>query len=79
MNKQDKEKIKKYCQNKFRPYGMATRETVEKAMSFIVKWKEKQLINKAYDVMRDIYEHYGNIPENCKEEFKQALEREDQI
>lgn len=38
------QKIKEYCERKYRKEGgFATRETVAQAMTFIAKWKDKQL------------------------------------
>ena len=36
---------------------------------------KNELVEKAFDAMREIYECYGYIPENCKEEFEQIIRR----
>lgn len=38
-------------------------------------WKEEQMVEKAFGAMREIYETYGYIPENSKEEFEQIIRR----
>ena len=75
-NKKDKEKIKQYCHNKFRKEGFITRDEIEKCMVFITAWKEEQMIQKAFSVMKDIYEQYGHNPQDCEELFKKAMKND---
>lgn len=72
----NKEKIKQYCRNKFRREGFITRDEIEESMAYLVSWKEKQMIQKAFSVMKDIYEQYGHIPQDCEELFKEAMKND---
>ena len=36
---------------------------------------KEEMIEKSFAAMREIYERYGHIPENCKEEFEQIIRR----
>ena len=38
----NEEKINRYCNSKFNPVGLTTRDTIKRHLLVIAKWKDKQ-------------------------------------